>query len=132
MPIEDGQRAMLLGVEEREALLQMRVRKAQFAQQEPSSPQRVVRLQKARRVVSLLRQLQTLLAQLARRLVRPPPVVELPESTQDGEELGRLAHALTERPRSRIGVFRLGGGKTLRHHQRRTQGGLQEELLLDA
>ena len=92
----------------------------------------MVGLQQARRVVSLLRQLQTLLPQLARRLVRPPPVIELPESPQDGEELGRLAHALTERPRPGIGVFRLGGGKALRDHQRRAQGGLQEELLLDA
>src|SRR5687767_1253363 len=95
VPIEDSERAMLLRIVEREALLQVRVRKAQFAQQESRGPQRMVRLQQARRVVPLLRQLQTLLAQLARRLVLPPPVIELPESSQDGEERGRLAHALT-------------------------------------
>jgi hypothetical protein len=65
---------MLLRVVEREALLQVRVRKAQFAQQEPGGPQRMVRLPPARRVVSLLRQLQTLLARLARRLVLPRPL----------------------------------------------------------
>jgi hypothetical protein len=61
MPIKNGQRAMLLGVVKRQALLQVGVRKRQLDQQEPSGPERVVGLQQARRVVSLLRQLQTLL-----------------------------------------------------------------------
>jgi hypothetical protein len=44
MPIEDGRRAVLLGVVERQALLQVGVRKGQLAQQEPGGPQRVVGL----------------------------------------------------------------------------------------
>jgi hypothetical protein len=86
--MEDGERAVLLGVVERQALLQVGVRKGQLSQPEPVGPQRVVGLQQARRVVSLLRQLQTLLPQLARRLVRPTPVIELPESRRTEKSWG--------------------------------------------
>jgi hypothetical protein len=122
--MEDGQRAVLLRVVQRQALLEMGARKGQLSHQEIGGPERVVRLQPTRRVVSLLRQLQTLLSQLAGSLVRAPTVIELPESPQDREELRRLARALTELPRSGIRVFRFGGGKALGVHQRRAQGDL--------
>src|SRR5262249_17854853 len=76
--------------------------------------------------------MQTLLPQLTRRLVLPPPLIDLPACPQDGEALWRLAHALTERPCPGVGMFHLGGGKALGDHERRAQGGLQEKLLLEA
>src|SRR5262249_49698836 len=124
VPIEDGQRAVLLRIVEREALLQMGACKRQISHQERGGPQRVMALQQTRLVVSLLRELQTLLSQLARSLVRATPVVELPESPQDGEELRCLAHALTERARPSIGMFHLGSAKALRVHQCRAEDGL--------
>src|SRR5262245_41853679 len=104
---------MLLRIVEREALLQVRAREGQLSGEEIGGPERVVPLDQARRVVPLLRQLETLLSQLARRLVRAAPVVELPESPQDGEPLRRLAHAVTQHPRTGVGAFNLGGGKAL-------------------
>ena len=47
VPIEDGQRAVLLGVVERQALLQVGARTEQLSRQETGGPERVVGLQPA-------------------------------------------------------------------------------------
>ena len=56
MPIEEGQGAVLLGVVEGNALLQVRAGRGELAQPEQGVPQRLVGLQEERRVVHALGQ----------------------------------------------------------------------------
>ena len=132
MPVEEGMGAVLLGVVEGNALLQVRAGRGKLSQTEQGRPQRIVGLQEESRVLHALGQAQELLPQLARRLELRPHQIKHPQSPQHREELRGLPHLLAQLPRPGVGLFHFRGRIALGGHQRRAQGELQRQFLLGA
>jgi len=125
-------RAVLPDVVERDALLEMCTRRRKVSEPEQGVTYDIVGDQEEGRILDPPGQGEKLLPQRAGSLVVRPQFVELPESAQDGDELGRLPHLLTQLACPGVRPTHLGGGKALGGSQRHAQGDLQREFLLGA
>ena len=80
------------GVETGPRLLEMEQRGGELSQTMQRLAERLMRRDEQRRISLLLGLTQELMAQIAGRLERALPAVEMPESPHRGEQMGRLAH----------------------------------------
>jgi hypothetical protein len=78
-----------------------------------------------RGVVSLLRQAQEGVPELARRMQLRPYHIKSPQPKQDRNQLWRLAHLLAQLTSPGVGVLHLGCGLPFRHLQGCAEGDVQ-------
>lgn len=123
--IQKDMRPVLLGVVERDAMLQVRARRHELAQPEQGVAHDIVSDQKRTWIVHPSGQREQLLAQLPRPPVLGPQFMELPESAQHRHELGRFPLPLTQLERPRVRLAHLGGREALDGPQRHTEGDQQ-------
>src|SRR5215831_17807211 len=114
-----------------DALLEVLPSSGVLAQVEQGAPERGMGLEEVRWHGLTLRQPIELFPQLPCCWQRPPTVIELTEALQRREELGRVANLCAQRPRPGIGLLYLWGRIAFGGDERRPQGELQVEFLLD-
>ena len=85
---------VLLAIVERHSLFQMRSGRGHLTEEVYCDPQRMVGYQQESQVLDTLGQAETLLGQLARRLVLCSHQVKPPQSPEDREEIRGLPHLL--------------------------------------
>src|SRR4030095_17202587 len=100
---EEALGAVLLGVVEGDALLQVRAGSVQYSQGEQGLAQRDMRIGEAGWIVDTLGQTEHLLSQLPRGLQLPPSDIKTYQSSQHGEEPRGLPHLLAQRACPLIG-----------------------------
>jgi len=84
-----------------------------------------------RGVVGLLRQAQQRVPKLTSDGELCPGMIKLLQPKEDRDQLGRLAHLLTQRACLRVDVLRLGRRIPFRDLQRRTEGNVQGQGVLE-
>src|SRR5262252_6296150 len=109
--------AVLLGLIEGDALLQVRTGSVPYSQEVQGIAQRVMSIRAACWIVDTLGQAEHLLSQLPCGLVLPPQAIKTYQASQHGEELRGLPHLLTQLTRPLIGGFHVRGRKALGRRQ---------------
>ena len=123
-------RAVLVGMIERETLLQMDAGGNQLPRAVQGRAQGPIGFQEQRRVPLPLGQHKELLAHLAGGLYLRPHKIQPPQTKQRWDELRGLADLVTQLARPGIGLRHLGSRIALGGHQHGSQGKLEVELLL--
>src|SRR5262245_14371874 len=98
-----------------DAFLEMLAGSGQRAKGEPRHPKGIVREDRERGVVGALCQAQQCLPNLARGVQLWPCVIKPPQAMQDRDQLGCLAHLLTQGVCLGVGVLHLGRCKPFRY-----------------
>ena len=132
LPVEDGTRLRLTRIAQRDSLFQVRPSLDEVSQEVERGPQRLMRHQEEFGILDTLRQREKLGPDLGRRVELRPLPIEHVQPHQDTEQLRCLFDLLAQRSRARVGALHLGRRVALRGHQRRAEGGLERQLLLDA
>ena len=87
-------------------------------------------MHRERRVLGALGQAEQRVPELARRVQLEPDHIKAPQAIQHRDQLGRLAHLLTQRVGLGVGVLHLGRGVPFGNLQGRAQGDMQGQGLL--
>src|SRR5262245_46169869 len=124
--------AVLLGVVESRALLQVCSSSGQLSAIEQGESERVVSLEEERWVLEALGESEELLSQLPRRVELRPRAIKPPEPSQRGEELRRLPHMPTQLQGPGVCPLHLRGCSAFGSEQGQAEGGLQDRLVLGA